>query len=247
MWYRIGYAATVLWECLRLYGLILIGRERLDLPRFGHDSYDLSLVILPGVTTIAVAIGLILGIQSASLLQTINVPQLALSQLASAVVNEFAPLLVGILVASRAGVELAVRIGGMLNRHEIDGLIVSGINPVHFTVGATLLAVLLMSMALAVWAQLMMLAASGLWLAATDAVPAGLFLNTLSDTISATDLLLSIGKALLFALLVTLIAATEGGTTSQRPGGISQAASRTMLQGIAWILVVDVLFAVGRS
>jgi len=247
MLYRIGYAATVFWECLRLYAAILLGRAQLDLPRFGHDSYDFSLVILPGVTVIAAAIGLILGIQTEQLLQTINLPTPAVGLLGDAIVTEFAPLLVGVLVASRAGVELAVRIGGMLNRHEIDGLIVSGINPVQFTVGATLLAVLLMSVTLVIWAQLVMLLAAGLWLAGFDAIPPGLFLNTLSESLLPGDLLLSMVKSLLFALLVTLIAATEGGTTGQRPDGISQAASRTMLQGIAWILAVDVVFAVARA
>ena len=244
MFYRIGYAATVLKECLWLYALILIGRERLDLPRFARDSYDLGLVILPGVSVIAIAIGLILGIQTGQLLQTLAIPDLAVGLYANAVFSEFVPLLIGILVASRAGVELAVRIATMASRREIQGLIVSGINPVHFTVGATLLAVLLMSVTLAIWAQLLIVLCSGLWLALSETLPAPLFLTTLAQNQQASDLLTGLLKVISFALLATLIAATEGGTASARPGGIAQAASRTMLQAIAWILVTDVLFAI---
>lgn len=244
MLYRIGYAATVLQHCLRLYALILIGRERLDLPRFTRDSYDLGLTILPGVSVIAIAIGLILGIQTEQLLQTLAIPDLAVGLYADAVVTEFVPLLIGILVASRAGVELAVRIATMASRGEIEGLIVSGINPVHYTVGATLLAVLLMSVTLAIWAQLLVVLSSGLWLALSDALPAQQFIHTLANNVTPSDLLLGLLKVISFALLATLIAATEGGTASTRPQGIAQAASRTMLQSIAWILVADVLFGV---
>lgn len=244
MLYRIGYAASVLQHCLQLYLLILLGRERLDLPRFTRDSYDLGLTILPGVSVIAIAIGLILGIQVDQLLQTLTIPDLATSLYASAVVTEFVPLLIGILVASRAGVELAVRIATMASRREIDGLIVSGINPVHYTVGATLLAVLLMSLTLAIWALLLLLLSSGLWLALSDTLPASQFINALAAAVSPSDLLLNLLKVVSFALLATLIAATEGGTAVSRPGGIAQAASRTMLQSIAWILVIDVLYGV---
>lgn len=247
MIYRIGYAASVLWECLLLYTLIIVGRERLDLPRFSRDSYDLGLAILPGVSIIAASIGLILGIQTEHLLAKVDVPGLALGVFADAVVVEFAPLLIGILVASRAGVELAVRIGTMLNRREIDGLIVSGVNPVHFTVGATLLAVLLMSVSLLVWAQLVLFTASGLWLTLVDAIPPGFYVNALAQSLPPTDLLIGVAKVLSFALLTTLIAATEGGTVNHHPGGLSQAASRTMLKSIAWILITDVLFGVLRT
>ena len=244
MLYRIGYAATVLRECLQLYALIVIGRERLDLPRFARDSYDLGLVILPGVSVIAIAIGLILGIQTDQLLQTLAIPDFAIGLYADAVVTEFVPLLIGILVASRAGVELAVRIATMSSRREIEGLIVSGINPVHFTVGATLLAVLLMSVTLAIWAQLLVVASSGLWLALSDTLPPALYINTLAQNVQPSDLLLGLLKVLSFAVLVMMIAATEGGTADPRPGGIARAASRTMLQGIAWILLADVMFAI---
>jgi phospholipid/cholesterol/gamma-HCH transport system permease protein len=244
MIYRIGYAATLFWQCLLLYGRILIARERLDLPRFSRDSHELGLEILPVVTVIAATAGGILGVQAHSLLQTVDVPYLVMGIVAGSVVRELSPLLIGLLVASRSGVALAVRIGTMVGRQEIDGLIVSGINPVQYTVGATLLAVLTMSFALVIWAQLIMFLATGLSLSVVDAIPPGLFIDAITDTISAGDLLLSVAKTLLFGLLVTLIAATEGSSVSRRPDAISRAATRTMLQGIAWILLVDLLFVV---
>ena len=244
MIYRLGYAATLFWQCLLLYGRILIGRDRLDLSRYSHDSHELGLTILPVVTVIAATAGVILGIQAHNLLQSVNIPLLAMGIVATTIVRELSPLLIGLLVASRAGVALAVRIGAMVGRQEIDGLIVSGINPVQFTIGATLLAVLTMSFTLVIWSQLVMFLAAGLSLSLVDAIPLGLFVDAIAHTISAGDLLVAVAKALLFGLLVTLIAATEGSSVSRRPDAISRAATRTMLQGVAWILIADLLFVV---
>jgi phospholipid/cholesterol/gamma-HCH transport system permease protein len=246
MLYRIGYGAIVFQECVHLYARILLGRERLDLPRFTRDSYDLGLTILPSVTIIALAVGLILGVQAHDLLQQAHLPDMVVSLVGKAVVLEFSPLLIGILVASRAGISLAVRIATMVSRREIEGLILSGVNPVHFTVGTTLLSVLVTSFALGVWSQLLVLAGTGIWLAGSDAIPAPLFLDSLSRAITPGDLWLSVGKTLLFSLLVTLIAAIEGGSVERRPEGISRAATRTMLQGIGVILVADLIIGVLR-
>ena len=244
MGYRIGYAATLFWQCLLLYGRILVARDRLDLPRFSRDSHELGLEILPMVTVISATAGVILGIQAHNLLQSVDIPYLAMGIVANTIVGEFSPLLIGLLVAGRAGVSLTVRIGTMVGRQEIDGLIVSGINPVQFTVGATLLAVLTMSFALVIWSQLVMLLAAGLSLSVVDAIPLGLFVDAIAHTVTVSDLMLSVAKALLFGLLVTLIAATEGSSVSRRPDATSRAATRTMLQGIAWILIADLLFVV---
>lgn len=244
MFTRIGYSTTVLRECLGLYGRILLGRERLDLPRFSSDAYDLSLGMFGPVTLIAAVVGLLLGQQTDSLLARVDLPAVAVQMVGNAVVLEFAPLLIGILVAARGGVALAVRIASMVSRKEIDGLILSGVNPVHYTVGATLLAVLLASFALGVWAQLVMLSGVGLWLDLAGSLPAPLFLDSLARSLEAADLLQAVAKTLLFALLVTLVAAREGGNVERRPQGIAQAATRTMLQAIAVILVTDLLFAV---
>ena len=244
MFYRLGYSATVLWECLGLYVGILRGRERLDLAHFSSEAYSLGVGMLAPVTLIAAVVGLILGQQTDQLLQVLNIPELALHMVAHAVVLEFAPLLIGILVAARGGVALAVRIGSMVSRQEIEGLILSGVNPIHFTVGATLLAMLLVSAALGVWTELIMLGAVGLWLDLSSAVPAPLFLDAVSLALSSGDLLQGVLKTLVFSLLITLTAAHQGGTVLRRPDGISRAATRTMLQAIALILITDLLFAV---
>ena len=48
---------------------------------------------------------------------------------------ELVPILVGILVAGRAGVALAVRQATLVVSGQMDGLLVTGTNPIQFTLG----------------------------------------------------------------------------------------------------------------
>ena len=241
---RLGLIAVVLRQCLAHFAAVLMARERLDLPAFAEQTREVGLSVLPLMTFVAVALGLILGIQTGVILEQINAPELLLGAVGVAVLEEFAPLLVGFFVAARGGVALAVRIGAMRQSQEFDGLIVSGVQPLPFLVVPALLAMLWMSFAFAVWTKCVVLGAMGAWLSLSEHIPLALFRDSLADSVEVGDLALSALKPLLFAVLVALIAASNGIWTEQEPEGVARAATRTMVGAIAAILVADLLFLV---
>ncbi|WP_295456181.1 ABC transporter permease [uncultured Thiodictyon sp.] len=235
----LGLAAVTLLNCLSLYLRILAGRARLDVPAFAAALRQSGLSILPAITLVALALGAILGHQTGSLLQRFELPQLVLLSITYAVVMELVPILVGILVAGRAGVNLAVRQATLSVSGEVDGLLAMGIDPIEYTLGPTLLAMMVMSFAFAVWASLMTFIATFLWLSMVAAVPPALFLDAFTTVIKPADLLEAIGKPMLFALLIALIATVNGTAAGRDPQGIGAAATRTMVGAVAAILVAD--------
>lgn len=239
---NIGLALIVLRDCLQLYRNILLGRARLDLKVFVDDLREAGLSILFRLTVVAIIVGLVIGVQTENVLGEVNVPGLLLGAIGLAIIKHFAPLLVGLFVAGRSGIALAVRIGSMVLNREADGLIVSGINPIHYTVGPMLLAMLLMSFALAVWTDLIVLATAALWLWLQAGIPWSLFQDSLKGMLDAGDLLISVIKPLLFALLIALIAAVNGCRVSRHVESVSRAASRTMISAIAAIQLTSLLF-----
>jgi phospholipid/cholesterol/gamma-HCH transport system permease protein len=239
---QFGLIAVILWQCLAHLARVLLGRERLDLPALAAQTREVGLSVLPLMTFVSIALGLILGIQTAVILEQVNAPDLLLGAIGVAVLEEFAPLLVGFFVAARGGVALAVRIGSMRQSREFDGLLVSGVPPVPFLVVPALLAMLWMSFAFAVWTNCVVLGAMGAWLSLLEHIPLTLFRDSLADSLEVGDLLGSALKPLLFAVLVALIAASNGVWVAQEPEGVSRAATRTMVGAIAAILVADLLF-----
>jgi phospholipid/cholesterol/gamma-HCH transport system permease protein len=237
----IGLAALTLLSCLGLYLRILFGRARLDLPAFAWSLRQSGLSILPAITLVSLAVGAILGRQTDAILQQFNLPGLVLLSITYAVVMDLTPILVGILVAGRAGVALAVRQATLSVNGEVDGLLANGIDPIQFTVAPVLLAMLLMSFAFAVWGTLMTFLATFLWLWVQADIPPALFLDSLSTVLGPQDLLEAILKPMLFALLIALVATINGTATGRDPQGIGEAATRTMIGAVTTILVADLL------
>ena len=239
---KLGLAAIALWSCLTLYLEILVGRARLDLPTFSIALRQSGLSMLPAITAIAAIVGLILGNQIVAALSRFDLPSLILLTLSYAVIMELVPVLVGILVAGRAGVALAVRQATLVVSGEMDGLLVTGTNPIQLTLGPVLLAMLLMSFAFAVWGTLITFTAALLWIWSTAGIPPVLFLDALAKALTPAELLEALGKPMLFALVIALIATVNGTLAGRNPAGIGRAATGTMIGAVTAILLVDLVF-----
>lgn len=238
---QIGLAGLALSRCLSLYLRILLGTARLDLPAFTAALRLAGLSILPAMTLVGLVVGLILGHQTQNVLARLDLPELVLVSGVYAVVMEIVPILVGILVAGRAGVALAVRQATLAVSGEIDGLLVNGIDPIRFTLGPVLLAMLLMSFAFAVWGSLVTLGAAVLWLWGVADLPLALLLDAFNRALTPGDLLESLLKPMLFSVLVALIATVNGSLAGRDPDGIARAATRTMIGAVTAILVADLV------
>lgn len=239
---NIGMGLFILRDCSRLYLDILLGRNRLDLKVFVDDLRESGLSILFGVTLVAVVVGLIIGMETEDILQKVNIPGLLIGSIGLAIITEFAPLLVGLFVAGRSGVALAVRIGSMVLNHEADGLIVCGINPIQYTVAPMLLSMLMMSFGLAVWTDLVVVAVTSVWLWFKAGIPWSLFLDSLKAVLELSDLLISVIKPMVFSIFIALIAGVNGSRVGRQVEAVSRAATRTMVSAIAAILLINLLF-----
>jgi phospholipid/cholesterol/gamma-HCH transport system permease protein len=235
----LGLAAWTLWGAFALYLRILVGRGRLDVPAFAWSLRQCGLSMLPAITLVGAAAGAILGHQTEYVLEQFNLRGLVLLSLNYAVVMEVVPILVGILVAGRAGVALAVRQAGLAVNGEMDGLLVTGVDPLQYTVAPALLAMLIMSFAFAVWGNLVTFLAVFLWLSVQAQIPPALFLEALRSGLTPTDVLEAIGKPMLFAVLIALVATVNGTAAGRDPLNVGEAATRTMIGAVTVILIAD--------
>jgi phospholipid/cholesterol/gamma-HCH transport system permease protein len=239
---RIGLAAVTLRLCLELYGGIVIGRARLDLPALAGALRQSGLSVLPALTLVAIALGLILGRQTAQLLAEIDLPGLILVPVLYVVVLELIPLLVGILVAGRAGVALAARQAMLVASGQVDGLLVSGHNPIQYTTGPVLLAMLATSFAFAVWGSLVTLVVVLSWLVLVADVPPFQVVEALRKALGPGDVVEALIKPMVFALAVALIATVNGTAAGRDVDGIGHAATATMIGAVTAILLIDLGF-----
>ncbi len=239
----IGLAARTLLECLLLYGSIALGRERLDLPALTAALRQAGLSILPALTLVTAALGVILGRQAGLVLASFSLPGVLLFTITYAVVLELVPILVGVLVAGRAGVALAVRHATLVVTGQMDGLLVSGINPIRFVTGPVLLAMLIMSFGFLAWGSLVTIGTAYLWLLLVADVPQFQLIDAVRSALGPANLGEALAKPLVFAVTIAMIATVIGSVAGRDPEAIGEAATRTMIAAVTSILLIDLLFA----
>jgi phospholipid/cholesterol/gamma-HCH transport system permease protein len=184
-----------------------------------------------------------LAIQSLYSLGLFGAESLAHVGIALSVTREFSPLIMGILVAGRSGSALAARLSTMSINQELDALKVIGIDPVRFLVAPALLALVVMLPVLTMWANLVALAAAGLYVSTALDLSMAAYLSGTIAVLSPSDLWHGLGKSALFAVLIVLVGVVNGSLVAGGAEGVGRATTRSVVQGISAIVVTDMIFA----
>ncbi|MEO6928600.1 MAG: ABC transporter permease, partial [Casimicrobiaceae bacterium] len=117
---------------------------------------------LPIVALISFLLGLILAFQSAVPMKRFGAEIFVADLLGLSVLRELGPLMTAILLAGRSGAAFAAEIGTMTVNQEVDALTTMGVDPVRFLVTPRIIAALLMTPLLTLFANLVALAGGAL-------------------------------------------------------------------------------------
>ena len=237
-----GYAAALFFESA--YWL-LIGRRWRQPVRMSsvvREMMQIGIRALPIVTVLSLTVGIMLAIQGIYTLRLFGAESRVTLGIALSITREFAPLITGILVAGRSGSALAARLGTMNINQEIDALRVMGINPVRFLVAPSLVAMIVMVPLLTFWADLVGLLGAGYYVGVDLGMSLGAYIDEVLDSISVHDLMHGLGKSVIFAALITLVAVVNGASVTGGAEGVGRATTRSVVQAIAAILITDMLF-----
>jgi phospholipid/cholesterol/gamma-HCH transport system permease protein len=206
------------------------------------EMMQIGILALPIVTILSMTIGIMLAIQGIHTLRLFGAESRVTVGIALSITREFAPLITGILVAGRSGSALAARLGTMNINQEIDALRVMGINPVRFLVAPSLIAMVVMVPLLTFWGDLVGLLGAGLYVGADLGISLGAYVDEVLTVTSVGDLTHGLGKSIIFAALITLVAVVNGASVTGGAEGVGRATTRSVVQAIAAILITDMLF-----
>ena len=240
---EIGFAGALLGEsvCWTLFGRARSQPVRLHAVL--AQMTQIGIQALPIATILSATIGMMLAVQSLYTLGLFGAESFAMVGIGLAVTREFAPLIIGILIAGRSGSALAARLSTMLINQEVDALRVIGISPVRFLVAPALIGMIVAVPCLTMWADIVALTAAGLIVApALDLTLTGYFSQLLA-AVSVHDLWHGLSKSAIFAALIAVIAAVNGALARGGAEGVGRMTTRAVVQSIAAIIVTDLLFA----
>lgn len=199
---------------------------------------------LPIVALISFLLGLIMAFMSAVQLEQFGANIYVASLVSLSMVRELGPIMTAIIVAGRSGSAFAAEIGSMRVAEEVDALTTMGFDITIFLVLPRLLATLCVLPLLTLFSDLFAIA-GGLVVGVgmLDLTTHGYMVQTI-NTISLDDIVWSMGKTLLFALLISGTGCFRGFQVRGGADAVGRATTSAVVTSIFLIILADSILAV---
>jgi phospholipid/cholesterol/gamma-HCH transport system permease protein len=156
--------------------------------------------------------------------------------------RELAPVLVGVVVAARAGSAIAAEIGTMKVTQQIDALRALAVSPIEYLIVPRLIACALVMPLLCVLADW-----SGLFGGYIVAIMQGVTSSSYPEAIQSycvpRDFLMGIIKTVVFGIIIALIGCHQGMTTSRGATGVGRATTASVVISIVLIYITNFFMA----
>jgi phospholipid/cholesterol/gamma-HCH transport system permease protein len=198
---------------------------------------------LPIIGMLGFLVGLIMAFQGAVLMAQFGAEIYIADFVGKSVARELGPLITAIIVAGRTGSAFAAEIGTMKVNEEIDAFTTMGLDPVRFLVVPRVTAATLMTPLLAVMTNLFGMAGGALVMKGLG-FPLVTYVNRVLSTVTTTDFVSGLVKALVFGLLISSSGCLCGLRTREGASAVGNSATRAVVSSITMIVIADGVFAV---
>ena len=208
--------------------------------RVVQEIYDVGVLSLLIVCGSGLAVGAVLGLQGYNTLVRFGAAESLGAVVGLSLVRELGPVLTGLLVTGRAGSAMAAEIGTMVATEQLDGLRMMAVDPVDLVVTPKAIAMIFVMPLLSCLFILAAIFGGYLVGVVLPGVDGGNYLTSLETAVDFdNDVAGSLLKALVFGVLVGLIATFRGYTSAPTSAGVSRATTSTVVVASVSILVFD--------
>lgn len=238
----IGRTAAMAGAVLRYSFTGLIHRD-LPFREFIEQTWRLLKVTTLPALLMAVPIGAEISVQVGGIMNQVGANSLAGAASGLGVVGQGAPMAAGLLMSGAAASAIASDLGARSIREEIEAMRVMGVDPVQRLVVPRFLAMLAIAPILCI----VIISAgvlAGLAISANinDVVP-GSFWQSFGAFATPTDLAFSVLKAVVFAVIVVMIASLRGLEAKGGPKGVANAVNASVVLSVFCIFMTNLLIS----
>jgi len=198
---------------------------------------------LPVIGLIGFLMGLIMAFQAAIPMRQFGAEIYVADLVGLSMIRELGPLMTAVVLAGRSGSAFAAELGTMKFNEEIDALITMGLDPIRFLVVTRVLAAVIMTPLLTLFADLIgVMGGSIVLLSMGYSLPT--YFNQIVSAVSYVDMLGGLFKSIVFGLMVAGIACLRGLQTEIGASAVGDSTTRAVVGGIVLIVVADSIFSV---
>jgi phospholipid/cholesterol/gamma-HCH transport system permease protein len=198
---------------------------------------------LPIIVLVSFLMGVIMAFQGAISLRRFGADIFVANLVGLAMLRELGPLMTAIILAGRSGSAFAAELGTMKVREEIDALKTMGLDPVRFLVVTRVIAAVVMTPLLTVFADLLGLIGGALVMRSFG-VPLITFYRQVQYQVTYGSFVGGLVKSFVFGILVAAIGCLRGLQTTTGASAVGESTTRAVVSGIVLIVITDGIFSV---
>ncbi|OGI23422.1 MAG: hypothetical protein A2287_02505 [Candidatus Melainabacteria bacterium RIFOXYA12_FULL_32_12] len=230
----IGQCIIVLFQAVKCIfsGKINIKNTLIQSSIIGFDSTAIALII----TLIS---GSVLALQVSKQFVLSGAEAYVGGLVSIALVREMAPIFASLAIGARAGTAIAAEIGNMQVTEQVDAIKVLKVDPIAHLVVPRLIAGILMVPLITILAELIGILGGMFVAKATVNIHPNIYINSVWLYLGIYDIKVSLVKAAIFGLLITLICSTHGLLTKGGAKEVGIATTKAAIWTALTILVFD--------
>lgn len=223
---------------------MFMGRARYRLSDVMWTIQQVGAQALPIVSLVSFLVGLILAFVAAVQLEQFGAQIYVANLVVLAMAREMGAMMTGIILAGRTGAAFAAQIGAMTVNEEIDALRTTGLDPMEFIVLPRMLALVLMTPLLCLYADLMgILGGAFVGAVMLDISFLEYFVQTRS-AVSLTDFSSGLFKAGVYGVIVAVAGCLRGMQCGRSSAAVGEAATSAVVTGIVFIVVASAILTI---
>jgi phospholipid/cholesterol/gamma-HCH transport system permease protein len=222
----------------------LLRPRYLSLAAISRQVSETGVDALPIVGLMAIMISVVIGYQGVAQLRPYGGEDFTVNLVAVSVLREMGVLITAIMVAGRSGSAFTAEIGVMKAREEIDALEVMGLDPMEMLVVPRLIGLVITLPLLTFFADIMGLVGGAAISKFQLEISPLQFIDRVHQAVDASDLLVGLVKAPIFAFFIAVIGCMHGLRVRGSADSVGRETTRAVVKAIFLVIVLDALFSI---
>ena len=233
----INFLGLCIQNLIQTVKYIIDGRTKLSsvITQAGMISYD-SLSISLTIVFIAAAV---ISLQVSKQFLMSGAESYVGGFIAVALVREIAPGFAALAIGARAGTAICAEVANMQVTEQVDALKTLGVNPVGYYFAPRLLASAITVPMVVILAEFIGIVGGMMVAYFAIGLHPNRFMNTVWLLLQAKDIYISIFKAFIFGVLITLVCATQGYETKGGAKDVGISTTKSAILSTFYLLVAD--------
>ncbi|MGH6920999.1 MAG: MlaE family ABC transporter permease [Geminicoccaceae bacterium] len=224
-------------EATLAFGRLLRGRARFRRSDLLAIMQEVGAQALPIISLISFLVGVILAFMGAIQLTQFGAQIFVANLVGIGMAREMAAMMVGIILAGRTGAAFAAQLGTMQVNEEIDALSTLGLSPMEFLVLPRMLALILMTPLLCLYANLMGILGGALIGVTVLDLPPVTYLQQTQGAIRLTDFAGGLIKSAVYGAVVAIVGCLRGLQCGRSSAAVGLATTSAVVTSIVFIVV----------